>query len=134
MLSIANALKAYLSNHPFHSGYCDSDTVLDQLYQVYSESHEPDPPEIGSGFAELEAFLEALPLDDNNAVFNLTCRRLDSGNSLILILRGNQNVPSLATRTKAADFLAKTAALSFVLNGFSLYTAYQIFRIALSAT
>ncbi len=74
MLSIAKALKAYLSSHPFHSGYCDSETVLDQLYQVYSESHEPDPPEIGSGFAELEAFLEALPLDDNNAVFNLTCR------------------------------------------------------------
>ena len=72
--SIANAFKTYLISHPFHSEYCDSETVLDQLYQVYSESHEPDPPEIGNGFAELEAFLEALPLDDNNAVFNLTCR------------------------------------------------------------
>lgn len=74
MLSIAEAFKTYLSSHPFHSGYCDSETVLDQLYQVYSESHEPDPPEIGNGFAELETFLDTLPLDDNNAVFNLTCR------------------------------------------------------------
>ena len=31
------------------------------------------PPEIQSGFAELEEFLKTLPLDDNNAVFNLTC-------------------------------------------------------------
>lgn len=74
MQSIAKALKAYLSSHPFHSGCCDSETVLDQLYQVYTESHEPDPTEVESGFAELEAFLKALPLDDNSAVFSLTCR------------------------------------------------------------
>lgn len=74
MRYIAEALKAYLSSHPFQSGCRDSETVLDQLYQVYTESHEPDPPEVESGFAELEAFLEALPLDDNSAVFSLTCR------------------------------------------------------------
>lgn len=74
MRSITKALKAYLSSHPFHSRCCDSETVLDQLYLVYSESHEPDPPEVENGFAELEAFLEALPLDDNSAVFSLTCR------------------------------------------------------------
>ena len=49
-------------------------TVLDQLYQAYAESHESDPPEISEGFKELECFLETLPLDDNNAVFNLCCR------------------------------------------------------------
>lgn len=74
MQFIAKALKAYLSSHPFHSGFRDSETVLDQLYLVYSESHEPDPPEVENGFAELEAFLEALPLDDTSAVFSLTCR------------------------------------------------------------
>jgi hypothetical protein len=48
--------------------------VLDQLYRTYAESHEADPPGIQDGFAELEAFLETLPLEDNNAVWNLCCR------------------------------------------------------------
>ena len=74
MLPIAEALKAYTHNHPFDPGSCDSETVLDQLYQSYCESHESDPPEISEGFKELECFLESLPLDDNNAVFNLCCR------------------------------------------------------------
>lgn len=74
MLPISEALKAYTRNHPFDPGSCDSETVLDQLYQAYSESHESDPPEISEGFKELECFLESLPLSDNNAVFNLCCR------------------------------------------------------------
>ena len=39
-----------------------------------AESHESDPAEIGDGFKELEEFLHTLPLEDNNAVFNLCCR------------------------------------------------------------
>ena len=39
-----------------------------------AESHESDPPEISDGFKELEEFLCELPLEDNNAVFNLCCR------------------------------------------------------------
>ena len=71
---LAQRLKAYIETHPFDSGDSDYETVLDQLYQAYAESHESDPPEIGEGFKELEDFLCALPLDDNNAVFNLCCR------------------------------------------------------------
>ena len=74
MLPIAEALKVYTHNHPFDPGSCDGETVLDQLYQAYCESHESDPPEIRNGFTELESLLESLPLDDNNAVFNLCCR------------------------------------------------------------
>ena len=74
MQSFAEALKAYTRNHPFDAGNGDAETVLDQLYQAYAESHESDPPEISEGFKELECFLESLPLDDNNAVFNLCCR------------------------------------------------------------
>lgn len=74
MQSFAEALKAYTHDHPFDSGSGDSKTVLDQLYQAYAESHESDPPEICEGFKELACFLETLPLDDNNAVFNLCCR------------------------------------------------------------
>lgn len=74
MNAIANRLNAYIQNHPFDAGDSDCETVLEQLYQVYAESHESDPAEIGDGFKELEEFLHTLPLEDNNAVFNLCCR------------------------------------------------------------
>ena len=74
MQSFAEALKAYTRDHPFDTGTGDSETVLDQLYQAYAESHESDPPEISERFKELECFLETLPLSDNNAFFNLCCR------------------------------------------------------------
>ena len=74
MKDIAHCLNAYIQKHPFDAGDSDCETVLDQLYQAYAESHENDPAEIGDGFKELEEFLHTLPLDDNNAVFNLCCR------------------------------------------------------------
>ena len=74
MDKIVQRLKAYIDTHPFDSGDSDCETVLDQLYQAYAESHEFDPPEISEGFKELEDFLCSLPLEDNNAVFNLCCR------------------------------------------------------------
>ena len=77
MDKIAKQIKAYIESHPIDLGDSDCETVLEQLYQAYAESHESDPPEIGDGFKELEDFLCTLPLDDNNAVFNL-CSRLCS--------------------------------------------------------
>ena len=74
MQDLTNLLRRCLENQPFDSGDPDCKTVLDQLYRAYAESHEADPPEIRDGFAELESFLETLPLDDNNAVWNLCCR------------------------------------------------------------
>ena len=74
MDKIAKRLKDYIDTHPFDSGDSDCETVPDQLYQAYAESHESDPAEISEGFKELEKFLCNLPLDDNNAVFNLCCR------------------------------------------------------------
>ena len=74
MKSISEALKTYMQTHPFDSGDPDCKTVLDQLYHTYAESHEHDPQEIADGFKELEEYLCVLPLDENNAVFNLCCR------------------------------------------------------------
>ena len=74
MDNIVKRLKAYIDSHPFEPGDGGSEMVLDQLYQAYAESHESDPPEITRGFKELEEFLCALPLEDNNDVFNLCCR------------------------------------------------------------
>ena len=73
MDKIVRRLKAYIEAHPFNSGDSDCETVLDQLYQAYVESHESDPPEIKKGFKELDELLGMLPLADNNAVFNLCC-------------------------------------------------------------
>ena len=73
MQSFAEALKAYTRDHPFDPGNGDAETVLDQLYQAYAESHESDPPEIRDGFKELDDLLGSLPLEDNNAVWNLCC-------------------------------------------------------------
>ena len=74
MKDIARRLNAYIQAHPFDPGDSDCESVLDQLYQAYAESHESDPPEIGDGFKELEEYLCTLPSEDNNAVFNLCCR------------------------------------------------------------
>ena len=74
MDKIAQQLKDCIDTHPFDPGDSDSDTVLDQLYQAYAESHESDPPEISEGFKELEEHLCSLPLEDNNAVFTLCCQ------------------------------------------------------------
>ena len=74
MKEIVCRMNAYIQKHPFDSGNSGCETVLDQLYQAYAESHESDPEEIGDGFKELEEFLHTLPLEDNNAVFNLCCR------------------------------------------------------------
>ncbi len=73
MNELSQRLKAYIETHPFDPGSSDCKTVLDQLFQAYQESHECDPPDIKDGFKQLDAFLEGLPLDDNNAVFNLAC-------------------------------------------------------------
>ena len=74
MDNIAKRLKAYMDKHPFDAGDSDCETVLDQLYQAYAESHESDPPEIRNGFKELDDLLGSLPLEDNNAVWNLCCQ------------------------------------------------------------
>ena len=74
MDDISKRLEVYIKSREFDGGTSECETVLDQIYQAYAESHESDPPEISEGFKELEEFLGTLPLDDNNAVFNLCCR------------------------------------------------------------
>ena len=74
MENIAKRLNAYITARPFDPGDIDCETVLDQLYQAYAESHESDPPEIRDGFKELDDLLGDLSLDDNNAVWNLCCQ------------------------------------------------------------
>ena len=73
MDDISKRLEVYIKSHKFDGGTSECEIVLDQIYQAYAESHESDPPEIRDGFKELDELLCALPLNDNNAVFNLCC-------------------------------------------------------------
>lgn len=74
MKSISEEMRDYLRTHPYDTGGPDCENILDLLYRTYTESHESDPPEIQAGFMEMEEFLKTLPLNENNAVFNLTCQ------------------------------------------------------------
>ena len=71
MQTLLELLKRCTESNTFDTGDPDNPTVLDQLFCAYQDSHETDPPEITEGFKELDAYLEALPLEDINAVWNL---------------------------------------------------------------
>jgi len=64
----AKRLKAYVDKHPFDPGDSDCETVLDQLYQAYAESHESDPPEIGKGFLDGLQYGAHLMLEINHLI------------------------------------------------------------------
>lgn len=74
MSEIAKRLNAYFEAHPFPAEDGETTFVLEQLYEIYAETHESDSSEITAGFRQLEEFLHALPLADNNAVFTLCCK------------------------------------------------------------
>ena len=57
MDNMAQRLKAYIEAHPFDPGDSGCETVLDQLFQAYQESHESDPPDIRDRFRELDNLL-----------------------------------------------------------------------------
>ena len=73
MDNLAKKLKAYFESNPINLGDGDCETVLEQLFQAYQESHESDPPDIRENFRALDVLLGELPLEDNNVVFNLCC-------------------------------------------------------------
>ena len=89
MDNIAQRLKAYIEAHPFDPGESDCETVLDQLYQVYQESHESDPPDIRDGFRELDDLLGDLPLEDNNKVLEQIVSDMDANEELRTQARNN---------------------------------------------
>ena len=77
MDNIVKRLRAYMDKHPFVPGDSDCETVLDQLYQAYAESHESDPPEIRDGFKE-----NVLPLFRDKAQFLVS--GLDGASAAVL--------------------------------------------------
>ena len=48
-------------------------SALDFLYVIYAENQPADTEEIKQGFLNLDHYLDAVSLDDNNAIFSLVC-------------------------------------------------------------
>lgn len=63
MSQLREILTRQLAEHPIDFGMSDATAILEFLYTAYCESRESDPPETKSLFAQLGAYLEALPLD-----------------------------------------------------------------------
>ena len=56
MKDIARRLNTYIESHPLDLDDSDCETVLEQLYQAYAETHESDPAEIGDGLRNWRNF------------------------------------------------------------------------------
>lgn len=54
MDSIAKCFEVYIKSKKFDGGTGECETVLDQLYQAYAETHEFDTNEIQRDFRKLE--------------------------------------------------------------------------------
>ena len=56
----------------------DAESVLELLYMAYADVQGRDSEEIDTGFIRLDALLNKLTLDENNAVFETVCDLCDA--------------------------------------------------------
>lgn len=71
---ILQVFSQHLSSHPVELKNTDAASVLELIYTEYTEIKGRDPVEIRQGYEELNAYLEPLSLNDNNAIFSLVVR------------------------------------------------------------
>ena len=67
-------LKAYIYANPTDFGDGDAESILEMIHWYYTECNPIHTQEIKDGFADLNDYMEGLPIKDNDAVFNLVCR------------------------------------------------------------
>lgn len=70
MRMLKEKIQEYLIKHPMENG-CNAENAMDFLYTAYTESHENDSPEIKKFYAQLDPILEAMPIEENNALFGI---------------------------------------------------------------
>lgn len=71
MNTYIDQLKTYLSENTPNYGMKDIHSLLDFLQEAYTHFNPVDSDAIRAGIANLDPFLEALPFDANNALFDL---------------------------------------------------------------
>ena len=67
-------LKTFLAEQPLRCEDTDANSILEMLYCYYSEENPIDSAVIRCRFKKLDNILGHLPLQDNDAVFSLTCK------------------------------------------------------------
>ena len=75
---IAKAFSERIHSGVFSLKNSDAASVLELLYMAYADVQGRDSKEIDMGFLQLDAQLEKLSLDENNAVFGTVCNLCDA--------------------------------------------------------
>lgn len=63
--------QAYIEQHPTQRGHDDILSILELLYQCYTEQNPIDTDEIRAGFREIDRIISGLSVQDNDRVFTL---------------------------------------------------------------
>ena len=70
----AETIRAYFESRQIDFSNAGTASLLDFIYQCYSEIHSMDNEQIRACFAELERFHDAMPLEESDRLFNLVAR------------------------------------------------------------
>ena len=71
MKLIAEKIRAYFESRQIDLSRIGAESLLDFIYQCYSEFHSFDNEQIRACFAELEHFHDAMPIEESDHLFNL---------------------------------------------------------------
>ena len=67
----AKKIRAYFESRQIDFSNMGAESLLDFIYQCYSEMHAIDSEQIRACFADLERFHDAMPLEGSDRLFNL---------------------------------------------------------------
>ena len=70
----AETIRAYFETHKIDFSILGAESLLDFIYQCYSEIHSMDNEQIRACFADLEHFHETMSLDESDRLFSLVAR------------------------------------------------------------
>ena len=67
----AETIRAYFETHKIDFSILGAESLLEFIYQCYSEIHSLDNKQIRACFADLEHFYEAMSLEESDRLFSL---------------------------------------------------------------
>ena len=70
----AETIRTYFETRKIDFSILGAESLLDFIYQCYSEFHALDNEQIRACFADLEHFHDALPIEESDRLFSLVTR------------------------------------------------------------
>ena len=67
----AEKIRAYFESRQIDLNHVGAESLLNFIYQCYSELHSLDTEQIRACFAELEHFHDAMPIEGSDRLFSL---------------------------------------------------------------